>query len=691
METRDLLVEIGVEEMPAHFMPGTLEQLKDMAAKGLEGARLNYSELRTYGTPRRITLYVTGLAVLQKDLALKVRGPSAKVAFAADGSPTKALEGFARGQGVAVADIIQEEDNGVPYVFAHRVENGRPARDVLPELLMAWINALSFPKPMRWGWGDMRFARPIRWQLTLFGSEVLPLPLEGTPYGNTTRGHRFLVPEEVVVTEPGQYLTVLEQAYVIVDQDRRRQLIWRQVTELAASQGGYVQEDPDLLEEVTYLVEYPTALYGKIDEKYMDLPAEVLITSMKEHQRYFPVLDKKGKLLPGFIAVRSGTAQHLDIVRAGNEKVLRARLDDASFFWKEDQKTTLDEQREKLGKVVFLEKLGSVKDRVDRLEQLTAWLADHLLADASVKSKAQRAAYLAKSDLVTMMVYEFPELQGRMGEKYALLAGEDQTTAQAIREHYQPRFSGDELPQSREGTLVALADKIDAITGCFALGVIPTGSQDPYALRRQAQAICLIAMEGKLPLSLSALVEQAYKLYADNFQLDRTLAQVQGDVRDFFAQRLRFLLSEAGVSYDVIDAVLTAGHDIPAEVSKRAMALTAFRKQADFGALLTAYTRAANLAQKGQGGEVRTDMLREQAERDLWSGILQARERIAAAGDDYGTAFQTIARLRPAVDSFFDAVMVMAEDPEIRQTRLALLAAVVALMDGIAALGKIVE
>lgn len=691
METRDLLVEIGVEEMPAHFMPGTLEQLKDMAAKGLEGARLNYSELRTYGTPRRITLYVTGLAVLQKDLALKVRGPSAKVAFAADGSPTKALEGFARGQGVAVADIIQEEDNGVPYVFAHRVENGRPARDVLPELLMAWINALSFPKPMRWGWGDMRFARPIRWQLTLFGSEVLPLPLEGTPYGNTTRGHRFLVPEEVVVTEPGQYLTVLEQAYVIVDQDRRRQLIWRQVTELAASQGGYVQEDPDLLEEVTYLVEYPTALYGKIDEKYMDLPAEVLITSMKEHQRYFPVLDKKGKLLPGFIAVRSGTAQHLDIVRAGNEKVLRARLDDASFFWKEDQKTTLDEQREKLGKVVFLEKLGSVKDRVDRLEQLTAWLADHLLADASVKSKAQRAAYLAKSDLVTMMVYEFPELQGRMGEKYALLAGEDQTTAQAIREHYQPRFSGDELPQSREGTLVALADKIDAITGCFALGVIPTGSQDPYALRRQAQAICLIAMEGKLPLSLSALVEQAYKLYADNFQLDRTLAQVQGDVRDFFAQRLRFLLSEAGVSYDVIDAVLTAGHDIPAEVSKRAMALTAFRKQADFGALLTAYTRAANLAQKGQGGEVRTDMLREQAERDLWSGILQARERIAAAGDDYGTAFQTIARLRPAVDSFFDAVMVMAEDPEIRQTRLALLAAVVALMDGIADLGKIVE
>lgn len=691
METRDLLVEIGVEEMPAHFMPGTLEQLKDMAAKGLEGARLNYSELRTYGTPRRITLYVTGLAVLQKDLALKVRGPSAKVAFAADGSPTKALEGFARGQGVAVADIIQEEDNGVPYVFAHRVENGRPARDVLPELLMAWINALSFPKPMRWGWGDMRFARPIRWQLTLFGSEVLPLPLEGTPYGNTTRGHRFLVPEEVVVTEPGQYLTVLEQAYVIVDQDRRRQLIWRQVTELAASQGGYVQEDPDLLEEVTYLVEYPTALYGKIDEKYMDLPAEVLITSMKEHQRYFPVLDKKGKLLPGFIAVRSGTAQHLDIVRAGNEKVLRARLDDASFFWKEDQKTTLDEQREKLGKVVFLEKLGSVKDRVDRLEQLTAWLADHLLADASVKSKAQRAAYLAKSDLVTMMVYEFPELQGRMGEKYALLAGEDQTTAQAIREHYQPRFSGDELPQSREGTLVALADKIDAITGCFALGVIPTGSQDPYALRRQAQAICLIAMEGKLPLSLSALVEQVYKLYADNFQLDRTLAQVQGDVRDFFAQRLRFLLSEAGVSYDVIDAVLTAGHDIPAEVSKRAMALTAFRKQADFGALLTAYTRAANLAQKGQGGEVRTDMLREQAERDLWSGILQARERIAAAGDDYGTAFQTIARLRPAVDSFFDAVMVMAEDPEIRQTRLALLAAVVALMDGIADLGKIVE
>jgi glycyl-tRNA synthetase beta chain len=412
---------------------------------------------------------------------------------------------------------------------------------------------------------------------------------------------------------------------------------------------------------------------------------------MKEHQRFFPVVDAQGNLMPGFITVRSGNAEHLDIVRAGNEKVLRARLDDSAFFWNEDQKTPLAAQTDKLAKIVFLEKLGTVKDRVERLEGLTSWLAEHLDVASEVMTRAQRAAGLAKSDLVTLMVYEFPELQGIMGQKYALLSGEDTSVAQAIREHYQPRFAGDALPQTPEGTLVALADKIDAITGCFAAGIIPTGSQDPYALRRQAQAICLIAMEGVLPLVLPDLVEQSYNLYQQKFQLEKTLNQVQTDVREFFKQRLRFLLTEAGVSYDVIDAVLAAGIDQPADVGKRALALAAFRKQEDLGALLTAYTRAANLAQKSQGGKVREEFLHEPSEQALWAGIQQSRQRIKAAGDDYAAVFQVMADLRPAVDFFFDAVMVMAEDLDLRQTRLALLADVVGLMDGIADLSKIVE
>jgi len=691
METRDLLLEIGVEEMPAQFMPGALKQLGDVAAEGLKDARLQYSDLSTYGTPRRITLYVFGLAASQEDLAVKSRGPSVKVAFDADGNPTKALQGFARGQGVDIDEVVQEEVKGVPYVFAHRVEKGQLATEVLPGLMDKWIHALSFPKPMRWGRGEMRFARPIRWLVAMYGSQVLPLEVGRIQAGNITRGHRFLHPESVQLEEPGQYLAKLQEAWVIADQDRRRQMILDQVQDLAAQHGGMVPEDDKLLTEVSYLVEYPTALYGEIPEEYMDIPAEVLVTSMKEHQRYFPVVKEDGILLPGFIAVRNGSEQHLDVVRVGNEKVLRARLDDAAFFWTEDQKTSLADQRHKLAKVVFMENLGSIGDRVERLEALTLCLADQLGVGAQEKEQAHRAAALAKSDLVTQMVNEFPELQGIMGEKYANLGGEAPQVGQAIREHYLPRHAGDALPQSAPGTLVALADKIDVIIGCFAQGLIPTGSQDPYALRRQAQAICLIAMEGDLPLSLAALAQESYKLYQDKFSLQRSWTEVWQDVAGFFQQRLSFLLKEAGTRYDVVDAVLAAGIDQPTEVQKRALALTNFRGQADFAALLTAYTRAANLARKGEGHSVNPQHFQDPAEGRLWEGVQEARNKIAAAPGDYAAALQTLADLRPVIDAFFDAAMVMAEDEAVRRTRLALLQAVVDLMEGIADLSKIVE
>lgn len=691
MAKRDLLLEIGLEEMPAQFMPPALAQLKELACKGLHEVRLDHGDIKTYGTPRRLALLVQGLAPVQEDLTVLSRGPSVKVAYDGEGNPTKALLGFARGQGVEVADTFQQEVNGVPYVFANKVEQGQPATKVLPPLLHSWIVGLSFPKPMRWGWEEMRFARPIRWLLAMLGQEVLPLEVGGIRAGNETRGHRYFATEPVTLKQPHRYLAKLEAAWVIADPDRRRDIVWHQISQLAEANGGIVLRDRELLEEVTFLVEYPTALWGTMDEKYMDLPAEVLITSMKEHQRFFPVLDAQGSLLPVFIAVASGRFQHLNLIRAGNEKVLRARLDDAAFFWREDQKFSMNTLVARLEKVVFLEKLGSVGDRVQRLVAATAWLAEHLHVSSQVRDWAQRGAYLAKADLSTHMVYEFPELQGTMGEKYALLAGEEKATAQAVREHYLPRFAGDSLPESPAGTLLALADKMDLIVGCFCLGLIPTGSQDPYGLRRQAQGICLIAMGGELTLSLSALVAQTYRSYQEQFFLERGLDQVQSEIGEFFAQRLRFLLGEEGISYDVLDAVLSAGIDEPAQVRQRALALTDFRKHADFAALLTAYTRAANLAQKGEGGEVNVDLFRESAEAQLWTDIQSARRRITAAGTDYIAIFQVMANLRSAVDTFFDAVMVMAEAAEIRRNRLALLAAVVALMDGIADLSKIVE
>ena len=690
MTRRDLLLEIGLEEMPARFMPPALKQLEELAAEGLAEARLEYGGIRTLGAPRRLALLVTDLAAVQKDVVVQVRGPSLKAAYDEQGRPTKALLGFARSQGIDVADVVQQEVKGVPYVFADKVEAGRPAQEVLPRLLRDWLARLSFPKSMRWGWEETRFARPIRWLVALYGREVLPLEFAGVRAGNTSRGHRFLAPEPLPIDEPGRYEEALARAWVIADPRRRRELIWNEARELAAARGGSIQEDPDLLEEITFLVEYPTVLWGAIAEKHMHLPPEVLVTTMKEHQRYFPVQAGEDRLLPGFIAVANGIQGDAAAVRRGNERVLGARLEDAAFFWSEDRKQPLVTRLEKLERVVFLEKLGSVGDRVRRLTRLAGWLSGHLGLDSAVKAGAQRAAVLSKADLVTYMVNEYPELQGIMGEKYALLAGEDPAVARAIREQYLPRFAGDALPQSPQGRVLALADKMDAIVGCFILGLIPTGSQDPYALRRHAQGICLIAMDGELPLSLSALGREAYAAYREQFALDASQEQVEQAMADFFAQRLRYLLGEAGVSYDVIDAVLAAGFDRPAQVLMRARALTEFRRHADFEALLTAYTRAANLAGKGEGGPVCPELFSDPAEGALWQAVQKAAADRAAAGSDFGAVLQIMADLRPAVDAFFDAVLVMAEDAEVRRNRLALLAAVTALMDGVADLSKIV-
>lgn len=688
--TKQLLLEVGMEEAPARFMAATLAQLKDLAAAGLSEARLSYTGLEVFGTPRRLTLFVRELDLQQRDLQESVRGPAVKAAYDQEGKPTKALLGFARGQGIEPGAVRQVEERGVEYIYAERLVKGQPAATVLPSVLETCLKKLTFPKPMRWG-GAYRFIRPVRWLLALYGNEVLPMEFCGIKASNQTWGHRFLTRGPLAVEEPSRYFNVLERNWVIVDQERRRKLIAEKTTQLARANGGKVKEEPGLLEEITYLVEHPTGFLGGVDLKYMELPVEVLTTSMRKHQRYFPIVDDAGALLPGFIGFRSGTDEHLSVVKAGNEKVLRARLEDASFFWQEDQKQSLAARLPELDRVVYLEGLGSVGDKVRRLVRLVGWLGEHLGFEPWVIARAQRAANLAKSDLVTAMVNEFPELQGIMGERYALAAGEEAEVAQAIGEHYRPGFAGDSLPQTQEGTLVALADKADNLCGCFLAGFIPSGSQDPYGLRRQAQAICSLAIATALPLSLKALVGASYNLYQEQFPPAKEEAALTAELMVFFRQRLQHILREQQVEYDVIDAVLAAGFAQPAAVAKRAAALTSFRQQQEFGALLTAYSRAANLAQKSSQTPVDEELLKERAEKDLWQEILRAREKIAARAEDYPAVLQVMADLRPAVDVFFDDVLVMVEEPTVRENRLGLLGAVAALMEGVADLSKIVQ
>ncbi|MBF1696749.1 MAG: glycine--tRNA ligase subunit beta, partial [Selenomonas sp.] len=509
---RDLLFEIGTEEIPAHVMPHLLEDLAQLAETMLKEHRLSYEKVRTLGTPRRAALIVTGLAEWQEDVNTETRGPSVAIAFDADGNPTKAGAGFARGQGVDPSALIQRDG----YVYASVPESGAATAELLTSLLPDRVRARPLPHSMRWGDLDFRFIRPIRWFVALYGTEIVPFTLAGVTSGNHSRGHRTLAPADFVITSAADYEAACEKAYIIVDPERRRAMICEQITETAKACGGTAEITPDLLEEVLYLVEYPTALSGSFEEKYLALPAEAVITPMRDHQRYFPVKAADGSLLPAFITVRNGGKAHLDVVAHGNERVLRARLADAQFFFDEDRRKSLAEHREKLKTVVFQRGLGSMYEKTERLMALTTAIVEEMAegdADGTALADARRAAELSKADLVTGMVTEFTELQGIMGREYALLDGEDPAVARAIDEQYMPRFAGDELPQTPLGVALSAADKIDNIVGTFSQGRIPTGSQDPFGLRRQALGLVLMLIEQESTMLLSDLVDEACDLY----------------------------------------------------------------------------------------------------------------------------------------------------------------------------------
>lgn len=683
--SKTLLLEIGTEEVPAHVMPGILSQLKENAAKTFEELRIEYKNIKTLGTPRRSALLVEGLAEQQADLSKENRGPAVNIAFDADGNPTKAAQGFARGQGVKPEELVTKDG----YVYAMVHEKGGQTVDLLGDTLKGLVDGLNFPNNMHWADLDYKYIRPLRWLVALYGQDVIDFEVANVKSGRTSRGHRFLSEGDFEIANAEDYVEACRKASIIVDQNERCEMIRQQIAEVAAANGGQAEVNEDLLEEVLYLVEYPTALCGKFDEKYLALPAEAVITPMRDHQRYFPVL-KDGQLLPLFITIRNGGKEHLETVQHGNERVLRARLEDAQFFFDEDRKKTLEQHGEKLKTVVFQDGLGTIYDKALRMEVLAGYIADAIGANEQDKKDAVRAAKLAKADLVTGMVTEFTELQGVMGREYALLDGETKAVAQAIDEHYMPRFAGDSQPASVAGRIVSLADKIDTIVGTFSRGLIPTGSQDPFALRRQALGIVNMLKEAQYHISLSQLVAKAMELL--NIADAGQQAKLQNDVADFMKLRLKNVLADAGIRYDVVDAVFVTVDDIYG-VFLRARAVNEAVKQ-DMEKTIQAFVRTGNIARKAEDVQavVETGLLAEQVEKDLYKAYEDAASKVEkeVAAQDYAGAIATLSQLAAPIDAFFDGVMVMDKDEKIKNNRLGLLKLVDNLICQVADFSKIV-
>jgi glycyl-tRNA synthetase beta chain len=686
-EAGELLLEVGVEELPAGFIGPALADLAGAAGQLLGEARVRHGAIRTAGTPRRLALQVAEVAARQADLVREVVGPPRRAAYDAAGNPTRAAIGFAGAQGVPVEALRVKATEKGEYVAALITERGAATRELLPELLPRLITALGFPKTMRWGEGSLRFARPIRWLVALYGGRAVPVELGGLRSGSRSYGHRFLAPRPFEVRSFDQYARELEKRYVLVDPARRKARVEALVAEAARQAGGMAVIEPELLETVTNLVEYPTVVCGSFDRAFLELPRPVLITPMQKHQRYFPVVDAAGRLMPHFIAIANMRARRMDLIRQGNERVLRARLHDARFFYAEDRKVRLADRVEALRRVGFQERLGTMYDKAGRLARLARRLAQ--AAAPELAAHAERAAQLCKADLTTAMVKEFTELQGTMGGEYASLGGELPGVAKAIAEHYRPRFAGDEPPETRLGALVAVADKLDSLVGYFGLGLIPSGSEDPYALRRQAAGIVLALLKHWFDLSLERMAGEAWEGYGD--RLTRPRDETLRDVGEFLKARLQAALVERGVAADAVEAALAAeGRPVVVpDVEARATALAAMRGEEGFDRLVLSVKRIANIVREEVAGAFDPARLQEPAERALWEKArgVGAKAAAAARDGDYRAALAILVGLWPELDQFFapgTGVLVNHPDPEIRATRHALLREVGRLFTGIA-------
>ena len=682
-----LLLEIGVEELPSRFGQTTLDQIENNLSKLLKEERINFDNIEKYATPRRLTFVIKNLADKATDLEEEVKGPAKKIAVDADGNFTKPALGFMKSKGLDPENVYFKQLGNAEYLFGTIKQEGKHTSEVLKTIVPEAIKNVTFPKAMRWGGKNMRFARPIRWMVALLNNEVLDIDLEGIKSSNITRGHRFLGEKEFEVNSVEEYFEKLDKNFVILDQHKRKEMIREQAVEVAKYLGGEVELDEDLLEEITFLVEYPTAFYGEFDEEYVKLPKEVVTTPMKEHQRYFPVL-KDGKLLPNFIAVRNGDSNRIDLVKAGNEKVLRARLADALFFYHEDTKKPLESFVDKLQTVVFQAKLGTVYDKTLRIEKLSQVILNELNMTES-KENTLRAAKLCKADLVTNMVFEFTELQGIMGRDYAKVNGENEEVCEGIFEHYLPRFAGDILPETNTGIALSIADKLDSIAGFFAIGIKPSGSQDPYALRRQALGILSILLDRKLSVNLNNLINAALDNYSN---LEFNKEEVASQIVEFFVERVKNLFKDLGIRYDVIDAVLNNNLDDISDIHTRALELNRWLQKDELVEMLTAFNRVSTLAEKATTDIVKEDLLKEDAEIKLYNGFKEIKSNVESLLLDkkYNEALDAFATLRPLVDNLFDNVMVMDKDEAIKENRLGLLKQIYSTMLTICDLSKIV-
>ena len=663
---KDLLFEIGAEEIPAGFMPNILDQLKQLAETKLNDAHLPFESIATYGTPRRLALIVKGLADTSAEISERHKGPSASIAYDADGNATKAAIGFARGKGLDVADLVVEDG----YIYAETKTAGVPAKDIVTDMLPQLITGLNFPKSMHWGNLDAKFVRPVRWLVALLDEEVIPVEFATVKSGNVTRGHRFLGADEITIKNAASYVDTLKENFVMVDQDARRELISKQLHDIAASKNASIVWDDDLLEEINYLVEWPTALCGGFEESYLALPDAAIITPMKDHQRYFPLVDQEGKLLPMFLTVRNGSDYSIEVVQAGNERVLRARLDDAKFFFNEDRKKPLIDRQDGLTKIVFQEGLGNLADKTERLLKLGLVFGEEcgLHEDAAVV--LERATELAKTDLTTGMVTEFTELQGVMGKEYALLDGESPEVAEAIFEQYLPRFAGDVLPQTEAGKVLSIIDKVDNIVATFSRGLIPTGSQDPYALRRQTIGILNILLGSEWNISLRPIFKSSMELL--NVPAEKQ-DELLGQVEEFFTLRLKNIFLDREVPHHVIDLLLSNNELSVADAEGLLNALLANRIDENVE-LVQAYTRMYNLVKDVEYTGVNSDLLKEDAEKALFEAASKASEASLAAweANDYTAVVAVPATLVPAINKFFEDVMVMDKDEAIKANRLQL-------------------
>lgn len=692
----NVVLEIGTEEIPAQYMENALKDLNRLAKKYLEESRIKYKEIKVYGTPRRLILFIFHIEEKQEDIFQKIKGPAYSIAYNKNSLPQQPALKFAQSQGINVEDLIVEDTKKGKYIFAPKSIIGQPTIDLLSQIFPKLIIGMQFPKSMRWGEKSLRFIRPIRWILALYGKEIINFNIDGLDSENITYGHRLLAPQIIKISSTQEYFKKLEKSHVIIDPKIRENIIKTDIKKIIEEIGGEKIINEKLLKEIIYLVEYPNAILGKYDKKYLELPKDVLTVVMEKHQKYFPVFKNKDELLPLFIVIINNSKEYASKIIEGNENVLRARLEDAKFFYQEDQKIPLEKNVDKLKSVIFQEKLGSLFDKIKRLELLCNYIADDLRVEQKVKKDLLRSAHLCKADLVTEMVKEFPELQGIMGKEYAILSGERKEVAEAIFEHYLPRFSGDNLPLTKCGMILGIADKVDTIIGCFVMGLAPTGSQDPYGLRRQSRGKIAIILKNNLEISLKDIIEKSLSLYKESVSVELKIDEnkIVSQILSFLKQRVKNIFLEDGIRFDVIDAVLAVDSDGDVvDIKNRIKAIEELYNQPIFRKILNSSNRVLNLSKNNEETEIDQLLLKEKAELNLYHNYesIYPRTKEFISNKEYKKVFKLLGDLCEPVNEFFDQVLVMDKDNNIRKNRIALIKKIGILFNQVADLSKIVS